>query len=125
MYTYIYIYIYVYACMYIYIYIYNACEGAREWVEEAARRGVDAGVVTHTTLLKVFSIVLEAPIPKRSFGDKTSLYVVYTYVYIHIYIYIYSDKQQHTLKIGWRGDAHDPAQGTANFHTKNSQTKNP
>ena len=35
------------------------------------------------------SIVLEAPIPKRSFGDKTSLHV----------ISIYSDKQQHGGKI--------------------------
>ena len=41
------------------------------------------------------SIVLEAPIPKRSFGDKTSLYVIY------IYIYTYSDKQQLSHKIGW------------------------
>ena len=36
----------------------------------------------------VISIVLEAPIPKRSFGDKTSLYVIYIYIYTYIYIYI-------------------------------------
>ena len=43
----------------------------------------------------VVSIVLEAPIPKRSFGDKTSLYVIY----IYIYIYINSDKQQLSHKL--------------------------
>ena len=39
-------------------------------------------------------IVLEAPIPKRSLGDKTSLYVIY--IYIYIYVFIHSDK--HKLK---------------------------
>ena len=32
----------------------------------------------------LLSIVLEAPIPKRSFGDKTILYVIYIYIYICI-----------------------------------------
>ena len=36
------------------------------------------------------SIVSEAPIPKRSFGDKTFLYVMYIYIYIHIYIYMHT-----------------------------------
>ena len=39
----------------------------------------------------VFSIVLEAPIPKMSLGDKTSLHVINTY----------SDKQQLSHNIGW------------------------
>ena len=43
--------------------------------------------------MSLLSIVLEAPIPKRSFGDKTSLYVTN----------IYSDKQQLSHKIGYLG----------------------
>ena len=43
------------------------------------------------------SIVLEAPIPKKSLGDKTSLHVINVY----IYIYIYSDRQQLSHNIAW------------------------
>ena len=44
------------------------------------------------SLAHSLSIALEAPIPKMSLGDKTSLYVIYvcdTCIHIYIYIYIY------------------------------------
>ena len=74
--------------------------------------GCKAGGPPGTRGAAAVSIVLEAPIPKRSFGDKTSLYVIHiyiyniyiyihVYIYIYIYIYMYSDKQQLSHKIGW------------------------
>ena len=55
----------------------------------------------------IISLVLEAPIPKNSFGDKTSLYVIYIYIYIcihisiYIYIYIYIFRQAATFAQDW------------------------
>ena len=83
----IYIYIYINICVYIYIYIYI-------WEPtEDALVGNASGAACHTPhpLHTAFSIVLEAPILKMSFGNKMSRYVVR----------IYSDKQQLSHKIGW------------------------
>ena len=47
------------------------------------------------------SIVLEAPIPKRSFRDKTCSYIMNTYIYIYIF------RQAATLaQDGLAGDTH-------------------
>ena len=39
-------------------------------------------MITHTMIY--VSIVLEAPIPKMSLGDTTSLHVINIYIYIYI-----------------------------------------
>ena len=53
----------------------------------------------------LLSIVLEAPIPKMSFGDKTSLYVMCVCIYIYIHTYIF--RQAATFAQDWvAGDTH-------------------
>ena len=52
-------------------------------------------------IIIIISIVLEAPTPKHSFGDKTSLYEINTY----------SDKQQ-TFARDWLAEARSCARST-------------
>ena len=42
-------------------------------------------------MFSIVSIVLEAPMPNRSFGDKTSLCVTCVYIYIYICFQISSN----------------------------------
>ena len=116
-YIYIYTYIHVYICVHIYtcicihihihIYIYIEREIiislyyltllyhiyvniATLYISGGTARS-GGGEPRRRARAAVVSIVSEAPFPKRSFGDKTSLYA----------IHIYSDKQQLSHNVGW------------------------
>ena len=65
------------------------------------------------------SIVLEAPIPKMSSGDKTSLHVIN--IYLSIYIYIYSFRKAATFAQHWlAGDAHAYIHALTNNNDNNN-----